>query len=208
MYCKHCGKEIPEESKFCRYCGKTISSSNKTHVIEEGTFFEKNTEKTEYAGFWVRFGAYIADLSGVYAISFLMGAVLFALFDETTADSLIDGVPDFIYGYIAYAIYNTVSLSIFSTTFGKYIYGLSVATEYDEPLSFGTALKRSLLQPFSTLFFGAGYWNMNKNPMNQAWHDKPVKTVVTRRKASLTLAFIVTFIAAIAWAYLSYGLEQ
>ena len=27
MYCKFCGKKIPDISKFCRYCGKKISAS-------------------------------------------------------------------------------------------------------------------------------------------------------------------------------------
>ena len=29
MYCKHCGKEIDDESKFCNYCGKELSLSKK-----------------------------------------------------------------------------------------------------------------------------------------------------------------------------------
>ena len=28
MYCKHCGKEIADDSKFCRYCGKAQDSTN------------------------------------------------------------------------------------------------------------------------------------------------------------------------------------
>lgn len=28
MYCKHCGKEIADDSKFCRYCGKAQHSTN------------------------------------------------------------------------------------------------------------------------------------------------------------------------------------
>mgnify|MGYP001564100041 CR=1 FL=1 len=207
MYCKHCGKEIPENSKFCRYCGNQLTVSNKAHVVAEEAH-QVGSERVEYAGFWVRFGAYVADLSGMFLISFLIGVVLYAFLDETTADSLIDSTPDFIYGYFAYAIYNTISLSVFSTTFGKYLYGLSVTTENNESLTFGRSLKRSLLQPLSTLFFGAGYWNMGKNPKNQAWHDKSVGTVVVRKQRNLVFAYIVTLIALIAWAYFAYGLEQ
>lgn len=28
MYCKHCGKEIADDSKFCRYCGEAQDSTN------------------------------------------------------------------------------------------------------------------------------------------------------------------------------------
>lgn len=30
MYCKNCGKEIEQDSKFCRYCGKNITEDNFT----------------------------------------------------------------------------------------------------------------------------------------------------------------------------------
>ncbi|MBQ8669950.1 MAG: zinc ribbon domain-containing protein, partial [Oscillospiraceae bacterium] len=24
MYCRHCGKELPEEAKFCLHCGQSV----------------------------------------------------------------------------------------------------------------------------------------------------------------------------------------
>ncbi len=30
MYCKHCGKEIADDSKFCNHCGKPQDNSNKS----------------------------------------------------------------------------------------------------------------------------------------------------------------------------------
>ena len=29
MYCKHCGKQIDENSEFCKHCGKSQNNSNK-----------------------------------------------------------------------------------------------------------------------------------------------------------------------------------
>jgi len=62
MYCSKCGKKIPENSKFCRYCGGAID----THKIETIADTEKKRDvaKLEYAGFWIRLGAYIIDLLG------------------------------------------------------------------------------------------------------------------------------------------------
>ena len=34
MYCKHCGKEIADDSKFCQHCGKSQDSSNKPIFIK------------------------------------------------------------------------------------------------------------------------------------------------------------------------------
>ena len=33
MYCRKCGKEIPEDSKFCPECGERISEKNKNHYF-------------------------------------------------------------------------------------------------------------------------------------------------------------------------------
>ena len=32
MYCKHCGKEIDDNSTFCKYCGKPQDNSNKSLI--------------------------------------------------------------------------------------------------------------------------------------------------------------------------------
>ena len=36
MYCRYCGKEIPEDSRFCKYCGKELAYNpgNKDSVAE------------------------------------------------------------------------------------------------------------------------------------------------------------------------------
>jgi len=33
MYCKHCGKEIADDSKFCNYCGKEVIMEKELHSI-------------------------------------------------------------------------------------------------------------------------------------------------------------------------------
>lgn len=35
MYCKHCGKEIADDSKFCRYCGNPQDSINEDKPTEQ-----------------------------------------------------------------------------------------------------------------------------------------------------------------------------
>ena len=204
MFCKHCGKEIPENSKFCRYCGNQLLSSHKIHAVIEESINKNRLKKLEYAGFWIRLGAYAIDVLGIIVSMLLIGVALSFLFGEG-----VWGWSEFIWSYLSYVAYNTFALSIWSTTFGKYMYGLKVVTETNKPLDFGTALKRSFLQPLSTFFFGVGYWNMNKNNKKQAWHDTKTGTIVVREEKNLALAYIATVIAVIVWAYFySLGMEQ
>lgn len=203
MYCRHCSKKIPEGGKFCRHCGnRLVGSREEAPMVDE---MVESSTKLEYAGFWIRFGAYIIDLLGMWGIAFAVGLVLSLMFGE----SVLDG-SNMVWVYFPYVIYNAFALSIWSTTFGKYLYGLRVFSEKKEDLNFKTALTRSLLQPFSALlFFGMGYWNMNKNDKKQAWHDKIAKTMVVRDEKRLTLAYIITIIAAIVWAsFYSLGMQQ
>ena len=34
MYCKHCGKEIDNNSSFCQYCGKKVGENEGTVVLD------------------------------------------------------------------------------------------------------------------------------------------------------------------------------
>lgn len=53
MYCRHCGKEIGENSKFCAYCGKEVgikdaSSSNQVKKQTEQRFQDNNNQERNY----------------------------------------------------------------------------------------------------------------------------------------------------------------
>lgn len=205
MYCKHCGERIEKSSKFCTYCGKEISSAPPSKYLElhEKASVANTIESRELAGLWVRFGAYMIDLLGLFAVALLMGIGVYILFEEKRADQLLETIPDAVFGYICYVLYSTASLAFWSTTVGKHLFGLTVTTEENEKLDFSTALKRSLLQPFSTLLFGVGYWGMDKKERKQSWHDQSAKTLVWQEKKNLTLAYIVAVLGILAWAFLS-----
>jgi hypothetical protein len=57
MYCKHCGKEIADDSKFCQHCGgeQVAQSSNKemaeskSETPKEGKVIEIPTIKTNFS---------------------------------------------------------------------------------------------------------------------------------------------------------------
>ncbi len=153
----------------------------------------------EYASFKIRLGAFIVDLIGFASIAFILGFILTAI----EMEDLLIYISDTVLAFIVLLLYNTLSLSKWSTTFGKYLYGLRVVNADDGTnLSFGTSLKRSSLQFLSYIFFGAGYWKMNKNDKRQAWHDVRSGTVVLRKKKNLIVAYIFTIIGILGWLYI------
>lgn len=176
MDCTNCGKKIPFTSEFCRFCGQKII---------------KQEERNRYAGFWLRLGAYVIDLLAISIAAFVVGVFLEA---TQTLSSLFYELPDSVLGYIFYVVYSTVSLGVWSTTLGKYLYGLVVKTQSNKKLDANQSLKRSLLQPFSTLLFGIGYWKMNKNSKKQAWHDRNSETVVVKKRKPSIIAYLTTVI--------------
>ena len=43
MYCKHCGKQIADDSCFCKYCGKDVSEKVQPFTTLKGSIKEKFT---------------------------------------------------------------------------------------------------------------------------------------------------------------------
>ena len=46
MYCKYCGKRLPDDARFCIYCGHGVSES-----VDEGQNVRGGDEPRNYAAF-------------------------------------------------------------------------------------------------------------------------------------------------------------
>lgn len=184
MFCKYCGKELPDNSRFCRFCGNKLLKNQPDEDLPKN----KN-EAVTYAGFWIRLAAYCVD----YSILFFLAVVVLMSFENNWSD---DAYGLFLTaGFILYSIF---FLSTWSKTPGKSLLNLIVLNKKDRShLSGGQALKRSLLQILSTLFFGIGYWNMGKDEEKQTFHDKKADTVVVQTDKPSTFAYIIAIISVL-----------
>lgn len=45
MFCKNCGREIPNETKFCSNCGTAIETSTKTEEVQSTVQAQKSKGK-------------------------------------------------------------------------------------------------------------------------------------------------------------------
>ncbi len=179
MFCTSCGGKNVEYAEFCKSCGKKLFKEN------------------NYAGFWIRFGAYFVDFLGM-----LLVAVIFAFFAGLVGLTNFITQTGILFDYVCWIVYSTFCLNYWSNTPGKAIYGLEVLSEGGDKLDFKSALSRAFWQPWSLLFFGAGYWNMDKNEKKQAWHDKQAHTIVIHKnKKNLILPILLTIMGLIIYSY-------
>lgn len=83
MYCKHCGKEIADDSKFCNYCGSSLLSisfrtrDEKDTIIEnsnkEGTIDSSNETIQSNEADWIDYVSLGTNIiGGVVIASFLI----------------------------------------------------------------------------------------------------------------------------------------
>jgi uncharacterized RDD family membrane protein YckC len=181
MFCTNCGTKNTDIAGFCKKCGKELIK-----------------EDLNYAGFWVRFGAYFIDFIGMLASAMVL-AFFAGMLGLSSFITQIGGIFD----YACWIIYSTLCLSIWSNTPGKAVYGLKVLKEDGEKLDFKSAFSRAFWQPWSLLFVGAGYWNLDKNEKKQAWHDKNAHTVVIQKKGqNYILPVILTIVGLVIYFYL------
>ncbi|MGN0535725.1 MAG: zinc-ribbon domain-containing protein [Eubacterium sp.] len=99
MYCKHCGKELPENAKFCSECGSIVDEQEYNQEIELNHLFESNdVQETEPSETHKLFGFRSGKLwKKIVAIMYLAFVVIFfisALFvsdecDYTSTDRIL-----------------------------------------------------------------------------------------------------------------------
>lgn len=169
-FCYNCGAKIPEISSFCYLCGS------------------KQSLTTRYAGFWIRFLAYLID----NIIVFLPGTILFLIIGLIAELSLpiyydVDYfftiwfyriiIATFIFRFLYFTLLES---SEKQSTLGKRIFRLRVQDINGNRITRKKAAIRYLSRfiSFITIF---GYLMAGFTPKNQTSHDYIANTVVIKR---------------------------
>lgn len=127
---------------------------------------------TKYAGFWIRFAAFIID----YA---LINLVLLPLH---FMDLLLEPVLlfySFLFSFVFYWLYYAVlHSSKWQATLGKFITGIIVVDSKGQRITFARATGRYFAEFLSAIFLFIGYMMAGWNPRKQALHDTLAETFV------------------------------
>ena len=157
-------------------------------------------ESTEYAGFWIRFIAYIIDSFIIGVLEFIIVLPLLGLFgvkvfELSTLRDLENADPDLLVPVLASAI-TGLSLSVLlitwfyyallhsgarQATVGKMALSLKVTDINGDRLTFARASLRYFSKILSGLFMMIGYIMAGFTPKKQALHDYIANTYVVRK---------------------------
>ena len=114
--------------------------------IEDYMILSKNF----YAGFWIRFVAYVIDMIVIYAISSLLNTFSFGLLNKQL-DFPILGEESLSYVIVMFTYFIAMTY-FFSQTLGKMIMKIKVETNKGEKLSFVDVVYRELVGRLLTIF--------------------------------------------------------
>lgn len=134
-------------------------------------------QKLEYAGFWIRFVAYLIDgiiLSvAVTAIGLVVGVAAIAM----ESIGLLVAIY-IIYLGIVVAYFSLMESSAKQATLGKMAVGIKVGDELGQRITTANAVGRFFSKILSGLILYIGYIMAGFDPKKQALHDKIARTVV------------------------------
>ncbi len=135
-----------------------------------------------YAGFWLRFIAYIIDTVIVDVVAFVIGAVSGLWLGGGGYNSAAATVVSSLLAVVFVLLYWSVAeSSAWQATPGKLAVGVCVTDLAGRRISFGRALGRTLGKLLSMLFFGIGFLMAGWTARKQALHDLLAGTLVVKR---------------------------
>ncbi len=216
MYCSKCGTQQADDTVFCSACGQPTGATPRTAVTTAisagtpaamgyGTPAYVPTQATivvpsPYAGFWLRFLAYIIDnvVLGVIfgVIVLLVIAAVGAGYFRAIFQGMQDGTGEFPAGLVsailmgalltlvASWIYHAwMESSEYQATLGKMALGLIVTDLNDRPISFARASGRFFSKIITGLIpLGIGYIMAGFTEKKQALHDMIASCLVLKKR--------------------------
>lgn len=107
-------------------------------------FIKTPTDQRRYAGFWMRFWAYITDLIVVFSINGIIFTPLKFINDGAPIDISVWTLKGILSVIVFYA-YFLLMTKYFQQTVGKMLFGLKVVRLGDEPLTWVDLLFREVV---------------------------------------------------------------
>src|SRR5271166_3886543 len=169
VYCTRCGSTNAGQAQFCHACGSPFSPA--TVPVTPASVVVPNVR---YAGFWLRFWAYLIDNLILGIVPFLIAIIAAPLFFAGAGNLAFLGLWIFILplfvvgGWLYYAVMES---SLHQATFGKKALGLKVTGMYGERISFGTATIRYFGKILSHAVMNIGFIMDAFTEKKQALHD-------------------------------------
>lgn len=206
MFCSKCGSNLSENAVFCSTCGQAtypLVTPSAAIVLPNPSAVAQRIapalyEQVEYAGFWLRFVAYIID-GLVMGLAFV--AIAIALLFTTGLGSVLGrfhGREDpgeigallgvtFIFSLVGIAIVGSwlyhayLESSDWHATVGKKVLNMKVTDLEGRPISFGRASGRFFAKIISGMIpLGIGYVIAGFTERKQAIHDMIANCLVLR----------------------------
>jgi uncharacterized RDD family membrane protein YckC len=152
-----------------------LMANHEIPVQQEFPHAEKTVDDGEvkvvyFAGFWMRFWAYLADLLIIGSLNRILIHPIFKFYEGT--DDLWLSAEGFLTG-IVFFLYFVLMTKFLNQTLGKMIFGLKVVAlkEETKTISWGTVLFRELIGRYISKITWIGYLLAGLLPKKQALHD-------------------------------------
>lgn len=135
-----------------------------------------------YAGFWIRFGAYLIDAAIVSVIVFALSMATGGL----TSTDPYTGIPQLnnsvrLFAFLVGLVYVVGFWGTRGATPGLMALGMRIVRAEDgAPIDLGKAVIRYVGYVIASIPFGLGLVWAGFDPRKQGWHDKIAGTVVVR----------------------------
>ncbi|MCM3569611.1 RDD family protein [Neobacillus mesonae] len=156
---------------------ESSSTSHSDQEIRVNNHLETIPSPVRYAGFWMRFWAYLLDLIVIGSLVRLFINPVFRLFDIPLTEFNMFA-PISIASAVIFYLYFVLMTKFFNQTLGKMVFGLKVIDLKHEQLSWGTILFREWIGRFISATIVIGYIIVAFLPKKQGLHDLFTDTTV------------------------------
>src|SRR3954471_13184285 len=142
---------------------------------------DKSPDDFEYAGFWMRLGAYLIDVVILLVITIPLSLAVYGSAYFRPDKGILAGPADAFISWGLPLLFTILFWRFKSATPGKMALSLKIVdAETLQPISWGKSIGRYLGYFVSALVIFLGFFWIGWDARKQGWHDKIAGTLVIR----------------------------